>query len=383
MTDARVSAVLAGVDAEARWRIGVVAKRTYIVHAGQTIESQDQVALVDAPLLADDGLQLVHDADVMLRKPMVDVVVQGHVYAHENNRRCNVSIRVGGLRRVLAVTGDRRLERDRSGHARFTPPEPFERISLGWERAYGGHDAAALAAYGDPTEKLRREAGIDSGPIFGLYAYPRNPAGRGYLVELSDDALARCELPNLEDPSAMLTPDRMVYGNSLAWPGGPPPASTSWLPYSFFPRLTLLGFPPPMFDAEAFPAQGFHEVCADLLPARSLAEGINVSTLHDLRCAQGSAPGMRVAQVCAGDLVELSNVHPNLASWRFPLPSRPPKMLIRIGIEAPRELVPMVRTVLLEPDLDRLCLVWVGEMVIDMPLTPMQLSNVQHAVLWN
>lgn len=382
MTAARVSAALAAVDPDARWRVGVVAKRTYLVRGGRLVEAPEQVGLVEAPVLGDDGLQLAHDTDLMLRRRMVDVVVQGHVYPHDDSRRCVVDLQVGALRRAIVVTGDRRLELDRRGQLRFTPPELFERMPLGWDRAYGGHDAAALAAHGDPTEQLRRAAGVDDGPNFGLYAYPRNPAGRGYLVEITDDALSRCRLPNLEDPGFLLDPTRMVYGNSLAWPGGPPPASTTWLPYSFFPRMTLLGFPPPMFDVEAFPPAGFHEVRAGLLPARSLDDDTHVATLHDLRGAQGSAPGMRAAQVQPGDLVELTNVHPRSAAWRFSLAVRPPKMMIRIDGEAHQPLDPAIRTVLLQPDLDRVCLVWVGEMATDLPLTPEQLSSVQHAVLW-
>jgi hypothetical protein len=383
MTDARVTAVLLAADPEARWRIGVVGKRTYSVMDGCLVEAPQQVALVEAPTLAEDGLQLGHDTDLILRKSMVDVVVLGHVYPHESHHRCTASVRVGALHRTMVATGDRRLERDAHGRVRFTPPAAFERISLTWDRAYGGHDAAALAAHGDPTETLRREAGLDPGPNFGLYAYPRNPAGRGYLVELSDAAIETCRLPNLEDPSYLLTPERLVYGNSLAWPGGPVPVSMSWLPYSFFPRMTLLGFLPPLFDNVAFPAREFPEVRAGVLEERSLAENVPAALLYDPSATQGSAPGMRVAQVRVGDMVELVGLHPRIARWRFSLAVRPPRMLIQLQGDPPQELHASIRTVLLEPDHDRVCLVWVGELPIMKPLTPEQMMLVPHAVLWS
>ncbi|XXT18520.1 DUF2169 domain-containing protein [Sorangium sp. So ce429] len=379
---ARISAVLTAIDPRARWTIGVVAKRTYVVEAGKLTEAPEQVGLVDSPVLSDDGLLLLHDTDLMLRRSMVDVVLNGHAYPHDNGHQCRVEIRVGELRRAIQVYGDRRVERDGSGHVRFTPPQRFERISLGWERAYGGYDAAALEAYGDPTAELRREANIDPGPHFGLYAYPRNPAGRGYLVELTSRAMELCRLPNLEEPTRPLRPDELVYGNSLAWPGGPPPTSTMWLPYSFFPRMTLLGFPPPLFDQVRFPPKDFHEVQLDLVPARSLAEDTHVATTHDLRGAQGAAPGMRAAAMAPGAPVELINAHPRSAAWRFPLAVKPPKMVIRLGTDAPQELGAILRTLLIEPDADRVSVVWVGESSIGLPLSPNQLAAIQHAVLW-
>lgn len=382
MTAARVSAVLTAVDPQAQWILGVVAKRTYGVANGQLTEASAQIGLFEQPVLAEDQLTFEHDTDLMLRKREVDVVITGHAYPHENDRRSTVEIRVGAFRRTLQVTGDRRIELDSQGRARFSPPERFERVSLGWERAYGGHDAAALETYGDPTERLRREAGIDDGPAFGLYAYPRNPAGRGYLVELTERAIELCRLPNLEDPARLLTPERVVYGNSLGWPGGPPPASTAWLPYSFFPRMTLLGFPAPPFDAEAYPIERFDEVRTGLIPERSLADDTHVATLHDLRAAQSSAPGMRMEAIAPGTPVTITHAHPQHASWSFALPRQPPKMMLRLANEAPREVRPAIRTLLIEPDEDRVCLVWVGEAAIDRPLMPEALAAVQHAVIW-
>jgi uncharacterized protein DUF2169 len=379
----RLSAVLTAVDPAARWRVGVVTKRTYLEAEGRLTEAAEQVALVEAPRLADDGVALAEDSDLMLRKAQVDVVVRGHAYSHQGERQLRVGIRIGtSFARAIQVWGDRRVERDHDGVLRFSYPRPFERIPLGWERAYGGHDAAALKAHGDPTEELRKEAGVDLGPAFGLYAYPRNRVGRGYLVEITDEALASCLLPNLEDPDHPLTPDGLVYGNSLAWPDGPPPASTDWLPYSFFPRMTLLGFPSPMFDEERFPPSVFHEVRAGLIDAKALAEDAHVAAFYDLRGAQGSAPGMRAASVLPGDAVTLTNCHPRAQSWQFTLTVRPPLVMLQLPGKPEVMPEPVIRTVLIQPDEGRVCLVWVAEIPVDWPVTPDELATVRHAVIW-
>ncbi|PRQ09745.1 DUF2169 domain-containing protein [Enhygromyxa salina] len=366
----------------ARWRIAVVAKRSYCVTESGLDDAAMQQPLVDAPTFAADGLQLEHDTDLLWKKPMVDVVVLGHVYPHENRHRCTMSIRVGALARTLAVSGDRRLERDRHGNPRFSPPQPFERISLGWESAYGGYDASALEAYGDPSEALRRETGVDERPQFGFYAYPRNPVGRGYLVEISDAAIARCQLPNLEQPGHILTPERLIAGNSLAWPGGPLPASTAWLPYSYFPRMSLLGLSPLPFDEDTFPIRELAEVKLGLLSEQALALDAPAHTRYDLRAAQSSAPGMRVERIEPGDAVEIRNAHPTQAIWRFSLTVRPPQMWFALHNEAPQQLIPRIRTVIIEPDHESVRLVWVGELALERSLSTEQLDTIQHAVAW-
>jgi len=380
----RVSMALAAVDPDKRWRVGVVAKRTYAVVGDTVIAAPKQIPLAERPALAEDGLTLAHDLDVVLRKPFTDVVVLGHAYPHDGTRKGRAIVRLGQRKRTIRVFGERRLERSSDGLSLvFSPPERFEKISLGWASAYGGYDAAALEAYGDPTVDLRKQAGASTAPEFGLYAYPRNPAGKGYLVEVTPKALELCRLPQLEDPRHLLVPDAMVAGNSLAWPAGPPPASTAFLPHAFFPRLTLLGIPAPLYDFERFPASSFLEVEAGLIDGRSLAEDAHVATLFDRRGLQSSAPGLRWKAVAPGVEIELRGVHPREASWTFRLDARPPSMYLRVGAQRPAKLVPAIKTMVIEPDADRLSVLWVGEAPLDAPFLPAELEKMQHAVKWS
>jgi hypothetical protein len=380
----RVSMALTAVDPDNRWRVGVVAKRTYDI-VGRTVrEAPQQIPLAEEPALAADGLTLAQDLDVLLRKPMTDVVVLGHAYPHDGDRKGLAFVRIAERQRDLRVFGERRLERSLDGlRLAFSQPERFEKVPLGWSSAYGGHDAAALEAHGDPTLDLRKQAGASTAPEFGLYAYPRNPAGKGYLVEVTPRALELCRLPQLEDPKHLLAPEAMVAGNSLAWPAGAPPASTAFLPHAFFPRMTLLGIPAPLYDFARFPPSSFLEVAAGLIDASALAEDAHVATLFDLRGLQCSAPGLRWATVPAGVEIELRGMHPRQSSWGFRLEVRAPKLYVRVGKQKPAALVPAIKTMVIEPDQDRVTLLWVGEAPLDLPFTPADLETLQHAVTWS
>lgn len=379
----RVSIALTAIDPAAHFRVGVVAKRTFKIASGGIVEAPEQLPLVEEPVLADDGITLAWDMDVLLGKQQTDVVVLGNAYPHDNDRQVVVGVQIGSLRRELRVFGERHLEPGRDSALVFSRPERFERVPLGWQSAYGGYDAAALEAYGDPTDELRKQAGQSTAPAFGLYAYPRNPAGRGYLVEITPKAVETCRLPQIEDPRYLLAPEALVAGNSLAWPAGPPPASTAFLPQSFFPRMTMLGMPVPLYDFVRFPAKTFVEVAMGLINEASLAEEAYVATLFDMRGLQSAAPGMRWDEILPGTQIELRGMHPRQASWRFRLNLRAPQMHVRLGTQKPVTLQPRIKSMVIEPDNDRLSLLWVGEAPLARVPEPDHLKDLQHAVIWS
>jgi hypothetical protein len=127
-----------------------------------------------------------------------------------------VALSVGDQRRELAVFGDRRWEGDGDKH-QIGRSEPFVRMPLTYERAFGG----------TAEVEIDREA-------FVSVADPRNPRGRGFNA----GALARslCEaikapagyprydavrtLPNVEDPTALVR----------TWDDAPEPVGWGALP---------------------------------------------------------------------------------------------------------------------------------------------------------
>src|SRR5688572_6835499 len=72
--------------------------------------------------------------DAGIPKACGEVLVAGH--AHPPTRpapQCAVRVQAGPVDKTVYVFGDRRWKGDRP-----TEPEPFERMPLTWDRAYGG-----------------------------------------------------------------------------------------------------------------------------------------------------------------------------------------------------------------------------------------------------
>jgi len=96
-----------------------------------------------------------------------EYLLAGHAYPHEDStaRAARVRVEIGGLSKSLNVFGDRYFVR-----SRITEPEPFDRIALTWENAFGGE------------------------------GNPFNPVGKG----IKADDSGRIPLPNVENPDEML-----------------------------------------------------------------------------------------------------------------------------------------------------------------------------------
>ena len=73
---------------------------------------------------------------------------------------------------------------------------------------------------------------------------PRNPLGRGFAVARRADVLDGLELPNIEDPADLLTPERLCAGEYANWPNQPKPAGLGWAPKTSLPRAALAGVLP-------------------------------------------------------------------------------------------------------------------------------------------
>lgn len=378
----RVSAALAGHHVEGGWVFGVVAKRTYLVTGTRCQLHPEQIPLVEDLVLGDDDHQLEHDVDLVLQRAQADIVVRGHAYPHEGRAVLEASIAVGDFRRRLAVFGDRTLERGHDGRLRFSPPLGFERMPLSWDRAYGGVDQIALREIGDPFQEVMAERGEEPDPTWGLFSYPRNPAGRGYLIEDHPDAIAACRLPNLEEPLTLLDPTTIVRGDFMLWPSGPLPACTGWLHHSYFPRSVHFGHPPRVYHDEAIRPRDFFEVQGGWLQPEAVLLRAPVTRRLDRRAAQQSALGMRTDVVEPSARVELVNLHPRQARWRFDLPGESPRMAFKLPDAPAAYLRPAIRTVLIEPDLDRVVVVWAGEAQIPLPMTPKKMDDLQHGVVW-
>jgi len=156
---------------------------------------------------------LRYEADLAGVKPATDILVCGDAVAPNGKRvtALDVGLRVGAINKRLRVTGDRIWEDDALiGGAKMSAPEPFERMPVVYERAYGGWDRSAS----DPA--LHR---MES----------RNPIGTGFAVR--EEGCVGVPLPNIENPDQLIA----------AWKDRPAPAGFNAIDCAWSPRRELAG----------------------------------------------------------------------------------------------------------------------------------------------
>jgi hypothetical protein len=147
------------------------------------------------------------EPQVAFTKPSTDVVLIGHAFSL-GRPTVDVTLRVGALRQTARVVGDRYWVKSLSIIS-ISSPQPFERIPLIYERAFGGWDR--------------------SHPVPDKHTFePRNPVGTGFRSKHGkfEDGI---RLPNLEDPRDPVRD----YGQAVA-PIGFGFTSADWQPRAKF-----------------------------------------------------------------------------------------------------------------------------------------------------
>jgi hypothetical protein len=181
------------------FRAGVItAKATFLItSSGAELDAQHPLPLLRADRATELGV--LPSDDLIRRDPAFEVIVLGAAHAPSGQavEAMTVALAVGDRRREIAVHGDRVWEV--SGEARrISRPEPFTRIPLTWDRAFGGTaevlvDEESPIDIADPRNPLGR--GFDPGPpAHELCRAWKAPAGFPVYDEVR-------RLPNLEDPT--------------------------------------------------------------------------------------------------------------------------------------------------------------------------------------
>lgn len=247
------------------------------------------------------------EPDIAFVKPATDVVLLGHAHAPRSNTSVvDVTFQAGKLGKTVRVWGDRWVTGGMM--ADLSPPQPFERIPLTWERAFGGWD---------------RTPGDEELHWFDV----RNPVGVGY-VSKHGKVMEGSPLPNLEDP-----------WDPLRAPGG------HCKPAGF-------GFVSPDWQARAQYAGTYDDRWmasrAPLLP-----------TDFNRRFFNSGSEGMTAAGYFLGDEWIQVQGATQEGNWIFQLPRlENPRCLISTRFNGDRELATSLDTVIVDADEKRLILTW-------------------------
>jgi hypothetical protein len=254
--------------------------------------------------------------------------------------------------RRLRASGERRAEVAPDGSVRFTQAEAFDRLALKPENAYGGYDEYAQNRLSPPLQEHIYLLGHK--PV-GLFAYPRNSAGTGYFIDIDRPRADGARLPQLEDPSDPLLPERFFVPVPEAWLDAPIPALTGWLPHAAYPRFVrYFGDRLPHLP----PGHKIREIdlhCGDdLAEPKALGQG----EIHP-RALQGASPGLALERLRGDELGILQNLSPDTEELRFSLPGEGPRFSLQIPdvrkVFSPR---PVLQTVRIDTDEKRLSLTW-------------------------
>ena len=272
-------------------------------------ETEEQTPVVLADRFHGDArtTSIAEPADVSLVKPGTDVLLFGHAYGPGGRatHQTEVSLRLGPIEKRVAVFGDRRW--GGTILSRISSPEPFERIPLAWERAFGGTEASA----DDPT----RADGED-----------RNPVGAGFRSRVSGRKLEGLLLPNLEDPAHLISS-----------PGDrPAPVGFGAIAPHWKPRPKYAG----TYDA------AWQKSRAPYLPDDFDPRFLMVAPEDQ------QVPGY----LKGGEPVEIAGATPS-GVLRFSLPARRVDVLFRLDTGEERRTANL-DTVILRPDEKKLVVVW-------------------------
>ncbi len=279
--------------------------------------AEQQAPLLAADVFWGDPMQtsLRAAGEFALLKPATDVLLIGRAIAPvANTRVADVSLRVGPVARTVRVFGDRHWEKA-GGKWRPSEPQPWERMPLRWELAWGG----IAPQKGDEVPEHE----------------PRNPVGRGIVGRDGVPADAQ-PLPNLEDPKALLASptDR------------PTPACFSPIAPTWLPRRSFAGtYDDAWISGRApylpldFDARFFHVAPPELI-----------------------APGF----LRGGEPVELAGFTAG-APIRFQLPECGLDLAFDFdGASVPKPL--QLEAVLFEPDAGRFQMLWRAALAVDKKL---------------
>ena len=300
----------------------VVVKGTYAIVGGrcELAEAQAPLTYADAFFGEPGQSSTRYECDFPLRKPRTDVLLNGSAYAPGGRPapQADVTLECGPARKTIRVFGDRVWDARLLRGLTPSDPVPFISRELRYEFAFGGSDTS------DPDPKRHG-------------AERRNLVGVGFCLR-ERASLRDTPVANQEDPLHPITsPTQKPAPMSFGFVGRP------WLP-----RLTYAGTYDQKWLDERFP----------FLPED-----------FDERYHQGAAEDQQCRHLRGGETVRLTNLTPE-GRLELDLPEEEIPIRVTYGPGRPdKELLPVLDTVIIEPDKRRVILSWRASMRVEGKLT--------------
>ena len=196
----------------------IVLKATYEIKKNSqlTIAEEQEPICEGDQFLGKPSLSstLYEDDTAAFFKPATDIIVVGHAYAPQDQpvKALHCSLTVGTKTKTIAVFGNRYWDYSKLFGVVKTDPEPFFKIPLYWERAFGGKDTY----HDDPSKHSWDEY---------------NPIGTGFRIHKTAESLEGLALPNFEDPRQLIK----------SWKDKPKPQGFGFIGRHWLPRRQYAG----------------------------------------------------------------------------------------------------------------------------------------------
>lgn len=307
---------------EAGWTLGfqLDGRELLIVAVKATFDLPEDgqepcLAKEQAPLTESDeftgepGLSApLYESDYAHRKPFCDVLVNGSAHAPngEPTEKVTVGLHIGPIHKRFEVVGDRVWDRVLLWTVR-TSPQPFIKLPITYDRAYGGVDKSEK-----DHEKVK--------------TYVDNPVGVGYYPLTKKKALIGKPLPNTQEIGRAA---KTTNGNYR-------PVSFSPIGRNFKSRIPFAG----TYD------QRWLDERAPFFPDD-----------FDYRYFQSAPADQQMPYPTGGEEVRLENLSSS-GIKRFRLPKMPMPILFVPHRGEARQHDAIIDTILIEPDNNRLILTW-------------------------
>jgi hypothetical protein len=332
--------------------LSLLAKASFVLVPGSTLS---RLAAIPTKLTENDTDA---ESDLVAWKPLADLVLVGRAHAPRGKRAhfMDVGVAVDGRIGQVRVFGKRTVDLS-TGSIRFTDSELFESMPLGSDLAYGGADALS-----DPES---------------VHIYPRNPFGKGYRVFARPETLHGLELPCLEDPQQLLTPDTLIVGAPDRWIRQPKPRHFGCVSRASHPRFELAGLPP---DA-ALDARIAHQKALAASPTVGAGETLPPPPKRmDPRFHNCAPEFLQFPHLEGTETVKLSYMDPDFPLIEFELPGVRPESWLDVG-EGPQSMQMVLQTLEIRPDEKLVHMVWRGSCAWAGPGSGMEFTRFEHGLI--
>lgn len=288
----------------------VIVKATFDIGKDFTL-SDEQTPPMDADVYwTEPGKSsLKYASDMHTGKPSTDIIMLGHacVPNEKEATQLDVSLSVGKVDKTVRVIGDRQWQ-----DGRMTQPTPFKTMAMVYEKTFGG-------------------VHIVNGQMVG--SETRNPVGRGFAGSRKAEEMNGVPLPNLEEPRQLIS----EYSDQ------PTPACFGFSAPNWHPRVAFAG----TYD------DAWQTTRAPYLPEDFNKRFFNMA--HPDLIYPGYLQG--------GEPVSITHMHPG-GALTFDLPKV--NLLTRIQVAKRVEILDFhLDTLILEPNLRKLSMVWRSAMPCD------------------